>query len=48
MSIYPRNLYEAAALNAFLSRGYVIDVAVELAKEVAQKMKEEKEHTDDA
>ena len=36
--IYPVDLYKAAALNAFLQKGYDIDTAVELAKEAAQKM----------
>ena len=36
--IYPSDLFKAAALNAYLSRGYEMDVAVELANEAAAKM----------
>ena len=36
--IQPGTIYRAAALQAFLTRAFTIDVAVELAYEAAEKM----------
>lgn len=44
--IYPSDLFKAAALNAYLRRGYEMDVAVELANEAAAKMRDEEESCD--